>query len=127
MTPREQNSSAQATLSGQQVDAKDAPEPRKLTPGQARALRHVSDNSGRLYGSTRDFPTGICRRDVRDRLWFGGLLIPPRLTESHTWEISEAGRAALALYDGAPSRPLSAGPDANGLNPNPVAVEGAVK
>lgn len=68
-----------------------------LTAPQRRALEHVAANSGKLYGSQRDFPPAIVRKDVLHRLvWSMGLIDPPRVTPSRTYELTDAGRADLS-------------------------------
>jgi hypothetical protein len=64
----------------------------KLTKAQRDVLQHIADN--RCYGSRRDFREH--RRDVVERVWFAGLALPPAFTESRTWELTPAGRAALS-------------------------------
>lgn len=67
----------------------------KLTGPQRRLLEHVAANAGRLYGSRRDFPPKVARQDTLWRAMSKGLIDPPRVTDTRTWELTEAGRAAL--------------------------------
>ena len=69
-----------------------------VTTAQRRLLEHVSANSGRLrdYGSRRDFPVSVARRDTIHRACASGLIDSPRLTPTGTYELTDAGRSALA-------------------------------
>lgn len=67
----------------------------KLTAAQRRVVQHVADNSGKLYGAHRDFPSSVGREDVIRRAWFAGWIDPPAKTATRTWEVTDAGRRAL--------------------------------
>lgn len=68
-----------------------------LTPPQRKALEHIANNSGKFYGSRRDFPSSVGRLDVFERLLFAGLIEAPRTTKSRTWEVTPAGLKALIV------------------------------
>jgi hypothetical protein len=88
------------------------PRARPLTEPQRRLLKFIAANSGKLYGSRRDIPKSIARRNVLDNIRSAGLVRPPVQTPTRTWELTDAGR--LALSDGA-SRQDDA-PEPNGTD-----------
>jgi len=67
----------------------------KLTKAQRKVVQYIADNPGKLYSSRRDIPTNVGRWDVLWRAVSAGFVDPPRVTATHTWEVTPAGREAL--------------------------------
>lgn len=68
-----------------------------VTDAQKRLLEYIHGTSRKLYGSGKDFPAKIARRDTISRAMVAGLIDPPRVTDTGTWEITAAGRQAIGL------------------------------
>lgn len=75
---------------------------KKPTEAQRRLLEHVAANPGRLrdYASRRDFPVSVARRDTIWRCRSAGWIDAPISTPTRTYELTEAGRRALANPEG---------------------------